>query len=412
MTTRLIGGRAAWLLAGAAICTADAVVLALLLPAELRVRWFVPLVLVSALLGGGLGLVPGVREVEVAAARSMLGVRGELIVPEHPRPAHRLRSVLLVQAHLLLGALTAAGLVALLPASILLLVEVLRGAEGSMWPLPASPAARAGLGAAALLGIGIGLGLAVPLGALAARLVPLLLGPTAEDRLALALARAAQEAERTRIARDLHDGIGHALTIVSLQAAAGRRVLARDPDAAGEALARIEDTARGALEELDDVLAALREDAPAPAPVAPDRPALADTGALAARIDVLLDSHRRAGMDLRARIALPEGLPALEAQHLERILAELLANAHRHGGPGPVELSIGPEGAQLCIRAVNPLPADAPAPDVRGGCDARGGRGLTGLAERLALFGGALETTAADGRWTARARLPLLPEQP
>src|SRR5690606_4874944 len=120
----------------------------------------------SIVLGGGLGLVPGVGEVEVAAARTMLGVRAQLVVPERPRAAHRLRGVLLVQAHLLLGALTAAGLVALLPASTLLLVDVLRGAEGTMWPLPAAPAARAGLGAAALLGIVAGLGLAVPLGAL------------------------------------------------------------------------------------------------------------------------------------------------------------------------------------------------------------------------------------------------------
>ena len=97
------------------------------------------------------------------------------------------------------------------------------------------------------------------LGRLAARSAPAFLGPTAVDRLALAEARLAAEAEHTRLARDLHDGIGHALTIITVQTAAGRRVLEDDPATAARALAAAEEVARGALEELDSVLAALRD---------------------------------------------------------------------------------------------------------------------------------------------------------
>ncbi|MFC0672635.1 sensor histidine kinase [Brachybacterium hainanense] len=395
----------AWLMAGAAICTAVALLIALFIPPELRVRGLVPLVLGSALLGGLLGLVPGVREIEVSAARTMLGVEEDLVVPSRPRAAHRAGGIAFVQLHLLSGAILAAGLTMALPASVLVIAELLRGGPGAIVPIPSGAPGRTALGiAAVLLAVGA-LGIWWPLGVLAARLAPLLLGPTAQDRLALALRRSAQEAARTRIARDLHDGIGHALTVVSLQAAAGRHVIAKDPASAEEALARIEDTARGALEELDGMLAALREDAPA-GPVGP--PAQHRR-----RLEAVLAEHRRTGMDLRARVEVPADLPAVQGEQLVRILAELLVNARRHGGPGPVELSLGPVGAELHLVVTNPLapategsPADAdPAPR-------RGGRGLPGLAERLALFGGDLEAGAEAGRWRVRARLPILQEGP
>ncbi len=97
-----------------------------------------------------------------------------------------------------------------------------------------------------------------------ARWAPAMLGPSPEERIAAAEARA-DLALRNRLARELHDSIGHALSAVSLQATAARRVLERDPHFAREALAAIEDTTRRTLAELDTVLCVhppLRERSP------------------------------------------------------------------------------------------------------------------------------------------------------
>ncbi len=94
---------------------------------------------------------------------------------------------------------------------------------------------------------------------LLARWAPELLGPTPADRLAAAEQRAADLAVRNRLARELHDAVGHALSAVTLQASAARRVLDHDPEFVREALAAIEDTTRRTVGELDAVLGVLRE---------------------------------------------------------------------------------------------------------------------------------------------------------
>src|SRR5690625_6901788 len=82
----------------------------------------------AVLLGGLLGLVPGVRELEVTAARSMLGIETELVVPRRPGLIHRLQDVAWVQVHLLLGLVAAGCLTMLLPASVVLVLDAVRGA--------------------------------------------------------------------------------------------------------------------------------------------------------------------------------------------------------------------------------------------------------------------------------------------
>lgn len=412
MNLRRHGRRFAWLMTGAAIGTTVVFVLALVTPLARPLAGQTALLvlgmLVAVLVGGLLGLVPGVRELEVTAARSMLGVEAELVAPDRPGPVHRVQDVLWVQVHLLLGLSAAACLTMLLPASVVALL----GAAGllevsSLFPgtwasaITSTVAGRVALGALALLGIAVALLAAGPLGALAARLAPHLLGPTAGDRLAVALARAEREAEHTRIARDLHDGIGHSLTIVSIQAAAGGRVLERDPAAAREALARIETTAQEALAELDGVLAALRDERAADGRCPADPPRL---------LDGVLEDHRRAGMDLRVEGEMPRELPAVQGEHLLRIVTELLTNAHRHGGDGPVHLRLGTgRGAAgeraAVVETANPLAPSAAAPGP-------GGRGLPGLRERLALWGGTLEAGPHQGTWRARAVVPILHERP
>src|SRR5699024_5270230 len=219
-----------------------------------------------------------------------------------------------------------------------------------------------------------------------------------------------------------------------IQASAGRRVLEHDPAATAQALERIESTAREALEELDAVLAQLRDeqtgkpsgrrnaaafdaagsaaadsgagDSGAAGSGAADRdssaggPSARDSSAPASRLEQVMDDHRAAGMDLRLRGALPSELSPLQGEHLVRIVGELLTNAHRHGAAGPVHLAIrageGPTGqAAMTITVENPRkPSAAADPSAHGGPSSpldeagpvRGGRGLTGMRERLELW--------------------------
>jgi signal transduction histidine kinase len=392
--------RFAWHMLGAAIGLALVLlVYALLNSAGTGLPvWVVVVAMVAAAVA--LGLVPGARELEVTAARALLDVDDELVVPAEPRLAHRVRTAAWVVGHLVSGLLVAVGLFAGIPTAVLIAVEAVVGhpVAGDGFdtgiPLPSGPVDVAlHLAGAVVLGVAA-LVATWPLGAAASALAGRVLGPTPHDRMETALARARREAEHTRLARELHDGIGHALTVVSVQAAAGRRVVAANPDAAAEALAAIEDTARSALAELDQLLAVLRDDADDSTPVA-----------LAPALDDVVSAHRRAGLDLSARIDLPAGLPALLSSTVQRIVTEALTNAHRHGASGPVALTVGRrEGDEVLIEVVNPVRAGG-----RPGRRTSGGRGLSGIRERVALFGGTVAAGADGDRWVLRATLPCTP---
>lgn len=420
---RAQGGRFAWSMSGAAIASTVLLLVAVLVPtaAGSRGTEFAIGVVGALLLGTIIGLVPGVRELEVTGARMMLGSRAELVAPRRPRLLHRAQTVGWVLLHLGTGLASAACLVMVMPAGVVTAVEAVGGSSGTVLDLPVSGAGRIATAVLATLAALGGLLAWALIGMIAVRLAPLLLGPTSRDLLEIALARADREAEHTRIARELHDGIGHALSIVSIQAAAGGRVLMRDPASAGAALQRIEATARYALQELDAVLSTLRAESTAPGPPADP-------------LQVVRE-HRRAGMDITERIDLPDDLALLQRGHLTRILAELLANAHRHGAPGQVRVDLRVDGRRIHLDVKNPLAADAPpgtpAPVVRSGAhpvrddgpdadgaragDRRparsGGRGLTGMRERVSLFGGTLEAGPQGGDWIAHVDLPTLREE-
>ncbi|MFI8524549.1 sensor histidine kinase [Promicromonospora sukumoe] len=390
---RYLARRFAWHMLGAAIGLALVLLVYSLLFSVVTGLPAGVVAVVAVAAAVGLGLVPGARELEVTAARALLDADAELVVPARPRLAHRVRTAGWVLLHLATGMLVAVCLFAVLPGAVLIGVEAVAGRPfGSGVPLPDSaPEAALRLVACAVVGL-LALAATWPLGAAASALAGRVLGPTPHDRMETALARAGREAEHTRLARELHDGIGHALTVVSVQAAAGRRVIAANPDAAAEALAAIEDTARSALAELDQLLAVLRDDADDAAPLA-----------LAPALDDVVSAHRRAGLDVSARIDLPAGLPALLSRTVQRIVTEALTNAHRHGGPGPVRLTVGQDGDRVLIEAVSPLRAGARLP--RPG-RASGGRGLSGVRERVALFGGTVEAGSDGDRWVLRATLP------
>jgi signal transduction histidine kinase len=215
-----------------------------------------------------------------------------------------------------------------------------------------------------------------------------LLGPSAAERAALAERHAAVLAQRNRLARELHDSIGHTLTTSTIQAAAAADLVEADPAHVRRALGTIEEASRSALEDLDHVLGLLREE---PAVKAPAR--------TLAEVDVLAVRAREAGLDVRLSVSGPvAALPATVSREGYRIVQEGLTNALRHAGPGAVDVRIetGPE--RLAIAVVNALPGDRPR---------TGRRGLAGLAERVEALRGELAAGPDGQQWQLLATIPL-----
>ncbi|MER5840261.1 histidine kinase [Streptomyces prasinus] len=214
-----------------------------------------------------------------------------------------------------------------------------------------------------------------------------LLGPSPAERLATLEARTEQLLERTRIARELHDSIGHALTIAVVQAGAARA--AADPAFTDRALEAIEETGRTALEDLDRVLGILRE----PERPVSSRPTLVDAGRL-------LESARASGVRLDAEVTGPvDTVPGPVSREGYRILQESLTNALRHAGPVPVRARVRVADGTLLLEIRNPLDGEVPGPGR--------GSGLRGIRERAALLGGRARTGPDGGDWLVRAELPL-----
>ncbi len=230
-------------------------------------------------------------------------------------------------------------------------------------------------------------------------LVSLLLCATAGQllrirRLAQENRRAAEEAsrqasveqERTRIARDMHDVVGHSLAVVIAQADGATRLRDRDPEAVGEALATISATARAALADVRVLLQQLRfEEMDGPQPLLGD-------------LDELLDGFRASGLDVRRdddgeRVPLP--VPAQIA--VFRVVQESLTNALRHGGE-TAEVRLTWARGGLEVRVENPFHPDS--------SPGRAGNGVTGMQERAALVGGHLHAGPDAHRWLVSAWFP------
>jgi signal transduction histidine kinase len=227
----------------------------------------------------------------------------------------------------------------------------------------------------------------VGLGELATLLARKLLGPSRAEQLAALEERTEQLLERTRIARELHDSIGHALTVAVVQAGAARAAV--DPEFTERALGAIEETGRAALEDLERVLGVLRE---AERPVS-SRPTLVDA-------DRLLESARASGAKVDAEVTGPlETVPGPVSREGYRILQEALTNVLRHAGAVPVRVRIGVADGTLDLEVRNPLTAAISGPGR--------GSGLRGIRERAALLGGRAYTGPDEGDWQVHAELPL-----
>ena len=197
--------------------------------------------------------------------------------------------------------------------------------------------------------------------------------------------------ERARIARDLHDSAGHAISVIAVRAGAARLRHHQDPDRSLLALQAVEELARQTVEEIDHLVGTLRE-----------RSANQDLDAPVglASLDTLIAHHAAAGLQVTVDASgapRPAGGAADQATY--RILQEALTNAARHGvGSAQIELAFGEAAVELTV--TNPVPADGTPP--RSG----GGHGLIGMRERATLLGGSLRAERANGTFRVRARVP------
>ncbi|MFE9673782.1 sensor histidine kinase [Streptomyces sp. NPDC006259] len=336
------------------------------------------------------GLIPAVRRGEGVQARLLLtpGV-GDPAFSVAPATAwrDRLRTVLWLEARLALGVVTSLACV-WLPILAYQLAGTALGGVSDPVPVLADATPHRWYAFLVPLPLLVWYGLVVGLGAAAASLARRLLGPSAGERLAALEERTEQLLERNRIAHELHDSIGHALTVAVVQAGAARA--ADDPAFTDRALAAIEETGRAALEDLERVLGVLRE---AERPVSA-RPTLAEAGRL-------LESARASGVKVDAELTGPlETVPGPVSREGYRILQEALTNALRHAGSVPVRVRVGVAAGLLDLEVRNALAARTPGAPVRGG-------GLRGIHERAALLGGRASTGPHEGDWQVRAELPL-----
>jgi signal transduction histidine kinase len=206
-------------------------------------------------------------------------------------------------------------------------------------------------------------------------------------------ARRAVSEERLAIAREVHDGVGHGLAVIALQAGVALHVLDRDPARARELLASIQATSRESLDGLRAELLRFREPG-APAEPAALRPApgLADLPGLLARM-------RDGGLVLHAELDECPGVPPEVGAAAHRIVQEALTNVLRHAGDTPAWVTVhrSPRSLVVEVRDRGRGPAD----------DAPAGLGIAGMRERAAAVGGRLETGTAEGGFVVRAELPV-----
>jgi len=219
-----------------------------------------------------------------------------------------------------------------------------------------------------------------------------------------AATRRAVEQERARIASELHDVVTHNVSVMIVQAGAARQVLSETPGEARAALLAVESSGRAAMAELRHLLGLL---SPAPAD-GPDgeiaeadlrpQPGLGQLRALAGRVSA-------AGLPVELQLGeVPAGLPPGLDLAAFRVVQEGLTNVLRHAGKPRTSVRVGCHDGSLVVEVANARPPIPAAVPVASG----GGRGLLGLRERAALYGGRLDAgPVPGGGWLVRARLPV-----
>jgi signal transduction histidine kinase len=226
-------------------------------------------------------------------------------------------------------------------------------------------------------------------------------------------ARARVDAERLRIAREVHDTVAHAIAIINVQSGVTAHVLGKRPEQARAALQAIEQTSSRALREMRAILGVLRDDQDGRVPP----PGLGQLHELTAKA-------RDAGLDVTLEASSPAApLPGAVGSAAYRILQESITNVIRHVGPTRVTVALNPGIDVLEIRVTDEgrrvghgddpagpgRPAEHPAGNGGPGL-AKPGRGILGMRERCQLLGGEFEAKPTPaGGFEVTARLPLAP---
>jgi signal transduction histidine kinase len=207
------------------------------------------------------------------------------------------------------------------------------------------------------------------------------------------------DAERMRIARELHDVVAHSMAMINVQATAAGMQLAADPASAAEAIQAIRSASKSGLRELRTILEVLRQvDGGSQAEAAPDLRAIA----------ALVEATSAAGTPTTLALTEPAApLPPAVTLAAYRIVQESLTNVVRHAGRVAATVGLRQDGGYLYVDVVNEGGA-APAAFSDGT-----GAGLTGMRERAAVLGGTLDAgPRPGGGFAVRARLPVAAAAP
>lgn len=208
------------------------------------------------------------------------------------------------------------------------------------------------------------------------------------ERTRTQLAETAVAEDRQRIARDLHDLVGHSFSVVLLHLAGARMNLASSPDEARAALRQAEEVGRRGMDELRQALVLMRHGPHSPEPFGPGD------------LDRLVTRYREAGM--RVDLQVEGDLDAVGAAPrlvLHDVLREALTNVAKHARAPEASVRIGADGETVTVRVVSPLGGGA-------GAGASTGAGLAGLEHRVTALDGTFRARADQDAWLIEARLP------
>jgi signal transduction histidine kinase len=213
-------------------------------------------------------------------------------------------------------------------------------------------------------------------------------------------ARRAAGEERNRVARELHDVLGHCISVMVIQAGAARLVAETDPAGARRALETVQDCGREALADLRRFMGVTRRDDDLTGP----GPGLAQLGLLAERASA-------AGVPTSVLIDGPEvtqagALPAAVDLACYRVVQEALTNVVKHAGPAGAQVRVRVASGMVSVTVTDTGRGSQPGPAGQAGS----GHGLTGLRERMALHGGSLDAGPRPGGFLVEARIPLAGE--
>ena len=227
-----------------------------------------------------------------------------------------------------------------------------------------------------------------------------------------AATRRALDEERALIASELHDVVTHNVSVMIVQAGAARQVLAADPAEATAALLAVEASGRAAMTELRHLLGLL---SPAGTGAGPDGDGAEAGQDLSpqpglGQLQPLIGRLTAAGLPVELQVGgVPRALPPGLDLAAYRVVQEALTNVLKHAGKPGTTVRLDYREADLVVEVADagrPIPAAGPAPSGVPGS----GRGLLGLRERIALYGGELDAgPRPGGGWLVRARLPVDP---